>query len=235
MTKELSRSLPASAIQKWREECANDARLRSMIFADEWRQVCDLALEALAKREIAPIDGDTPRSDAHFGKGYDAHCTVHHWYEFAKQLERELIATAKDAQRYRWLRSRGKADKPGTAICYEFHGAYVLVTDIPSDLDTVIDEELATHRDGELVPSTPSEKVLNPDALYEAASEACTLIADMQPNPGTNHAKVLVKLANALQPYDKARGKPCADRCELEEQDEDRRFTCGPGECKRNG
>jgi hypothetical protein len=34
----------------------------------------------------------TRRSDAHFDAEPSAHCTTHHWYEFAKGLERELAA-----------------------------------------------------------------------------------------------------------------------------------------------
>lgn len=40
--------------------------------------------------------------------------------------------------------------------------------------------------------------------LIAAAQAACTLLADMQPNPGTNHALVLTKLDKALQPFESA-------------------------------
>lgn len=39
--------LTESAIMMWREECAGSPRLRTMIFADEWQQLCDLALRGL--------------------------------------------------------------------------------------------------------------------------------------------------------------------------------------------
>ncbi len=47
--------------------------------------------------------------------------------------------------------------------------------------------------------------------LIEAAQDACTLLADMQPNSGTNHAKVLAKLDRALKPHERTRLEPYVD------------------------
>jgi hypothetical protein len=54
--------LNAEAIKVWREECANDRYNRSMIFADEWRQLCDLALKGLSSgpNDAEATDPETP-------------------------------------------------------------------------------------------------------------------------------------------------------------------------------
>lgn len=62
-------------------------------------------------------------------------------------------------------------------------------------------DELAAFHDG--YKAALADVVSEQGALYEAASDAATLLADMQPTPTSNQAKVLAKLDRALKPFER--------------------------------
>lgn len=53
--------LTEEVIKLWREECNQRRHMRGMIFADEWTELCDLALKGLGARPEASLGKDAAR------------------------------------------------------------------------------------------------------------------------------------------------------------------------------
>lgn len=53
---EINVILTNRAVETWREECADHPQRRLMIFAEEWRELCDLALKGLTQPEAVSIN-----------------------------------------------------------------------------------------------------------------------------------------------------------------------------------
>jgi hypothetical protein len=99
---------------------------------------------AIAKAEGGEMS-DTPRTDAatHTGEGEEwQQADAYRLHELSKQLERELTAALKDAERYRWLRERSYNTAIGVYEWVDRDGkqqrAYLAVDELDESVDAAL-------------------------------------------------------------------------------------------------